>query len=429
MSIEAVVTDFGPSNDPAIWPAAISALMGSGGGTLYVPPALDYSITSPCVLDYASKSSRWQNLINIVGAGSASVQVTAVGSAFHYAGKVGYPESHFGMSGMRIIGTGLQGVGLDIDVAAWCGIKDVVIEGFDTNLRTQDAEQFQVEDFCSRWGTHGTELRGAAGSSDPNSIVFNNVTVSNNYKTGITGTHLNAFTMNGGSVQYNGIIGPATDEYGFRSIDMGSGYGTAEFVGVAFEGNGGLGDFVSDQNINPAIISFEGCGFTRTSIWAPKGYGKNHVALRGNRKTHLILSGNRYMHGVGYVPSAARPYFDIANPLAKVFHDGSDIYDEAVEAPPWANTATVPGSLTVGRTSPIGPFSVHVASNANFFTIPGFLPGGGVAFGGVNDANTSLIPFEIRTSRLSVSNMQTGNSGLPSGSLYVDGNNTVKRVP
>jgi hypothetical protein len=429
MSIEAVVTDFGPSNDPAIWPAAMSALMGGGGGTLYVPPALDYHMTSPCVLDYSSKSSRWQNLINIVGAGPASVQVTASGSAFHYAGKIGYPESHFELSGMRIVGSGLQGVGLDIDVAAFFSIRDVVIEGFDTNFRTRDAEQFQVEDVCSRWGNHGMELRGAAGSSDPNSILLTNVAVANNIKTGITGTHLNALTMKGGSVQYNGLIGSATDEYGFNIIDAGSGYGTVEFLGVAFEGNGGLGDLVVDQYKDQSIVSLDRCGFTRTSIWAPKGYGKNHVALRGNKKTHLLLSGNEYMHGLGYVPSAARPYFDIANPLAKVFHDGSDIYTEAVEAPPWANTMTVPGSLTIGRTSPIGPFSARVAPNANFFSGPGFLPGGGVRFGGVNDANTQLTPFEIGTTRLSVSYMQSGSAGLPSGSLYVDSNNNVKRVP
>lgn len=437
MPIEVEIKDFGFPNDPDIWSTAMSVLIAGGGGTLYLEPTREYTFGStPLILDMSEKIGRFDKLINIKGSGSGTCAINCAGGGIKYQGKLGHPEALFQLEGVSILGNGTSSIaygntGLDVRVAAWMGIKDVVVEGFYQNTLFQDVEQSQMQDMLARNGVRGMDFYPSGGSTDPNSILLTNVCVSNNLKTGISGSHLNAFTMIGGSIQYNGRVQDDYTSYGFRSIDAGSGYGTHNFIGVAFEGNGGFGDIVGIQNNYPTTYDIRGCGFTRTVGFGPTvGYGTHSIYMEGPQQINIVTAANYFMHGYGYVPSAARPRWNInAAGNCVPFTDGSDIYMSPVEAPSWNGVAVMPRGLAVGRRSPIGVFTARPGPDANFYVGTGWLPGLGVAIGAVNDANGQLKPLELRTSRLSVSYMPPSPDGLYSGCLWCGADGIVRRVP
>lgn len=405
--------DFGSSSDPALLQTAINGLMAAGGGEL-VCPAGDYSFNPPTI-SYIGVPGRFAKRVHIIGEGSGSTNIGLPAGGINYQGNASYPESMFKMSGIRMTGAG-TGVGLNMNIAAFATTDDVVIEGFDTGAIFEDVEQLELSNSIFRWNNHGSAFRAGDEVTDPNSILLKNVAIANNAISGLDVAKGNAFSMLAGSVQYNGEIDGGAAQYGMKLINFGSGYGTASFHGVAFEGNGGAGDVLIVQNTDSAIIDFDDCGFTRTSLWPPKGYGTNQISISGTAPVNVFLK-NRHMYGAGYTPSAARPLIVNTNLAAKIYERGS-IYPASVEAPPWAGSTMLPGPLVVGRQSALGALSVRAAANANFFAGAGFLPGGGVSVGAVNDANNALLPLELRTSRLSVTSLPTSPAGLPAGSFW-----------
>ena len=107
------------------------------------------------------------------------------------------------------------------------------------------------------------------------SITFVNCVVGNNAIRGIYIAHAGAFTFIGGSIQYNGTIAGGAINYGIYLDEVGANgsYGTAIFIGVAFEGNGGNGSCISNQPTSVATLTFIGCSFSRTNPGGGVGYG------------------------------------------------------------------------------------------------------------------------------------------------------------
>lgn len=418
------IFNFGSAGDPNLLNLAVSGVMAAGGGGIDIPAGSYFF--NPVTIDYSAIPGRFAKRLHIEGEGSGSTCLSFAGNGVSYVGNASWPESQFDMSGLRLVG-GAVGTGLDVSIAAFLSTDDLLVEGFDTNLQANDLEQSLFKNSNFRWGRCGVDIQTAAYTTDPNSLIFENCAISNNSQSGMRVVHPNAFKMIGGSVQYNGKIGGPDTEFGIKMIDAGTGYGTVSFDAVAFEGNGGAGDFWSEQNANLAAFDFSSCGFVRTDL-STVGYGENHVRLSGSALALYSFKGNGFMYGNGYVPNAARPYFRIDNPNAKLADDGFGFFMAPSERPAWAGRAVQDMPLSVNARGGFGALYTRVAANKNFYVDQGWSFGDGISIGGINDAGSALIPLNIRASKINVGALPTSASGLPSGTLY-SSSGTVKVAP
>lgn len=267
------VKDFGAvgdgvADDTAEIQAAINTVIATGG-IVYFPTG-NYRITSQLLIDYSVAhyaSNRFSKRIQLVGEGSASTGIIAGAGAYEAIklnGNSTDNTTYFKMQGIRLSGAATVGSsGLMTDRAAYLSLSDVIIEGFEIGWEAIDTEQLAVYDTEIRYNSVG--IIGSTGAmTSPNSWSFYNTLLASNTKGGAYITNANAFNYNGGSVQYNGYIGAGADGYGIQIINAGNGYGTVGFTNMVFEGNGGLGDFVSGQVGYPCNVSFCNVSFLRT---------------------------------------------------------------------------------------------------------------------------------------------------------------------
>ena len=264
----------GSTNDTVAIQAAIDAVIAAGGGVVRFPATgSHYRITSALTIDYTGAfyaSNRFSKKIHLVGDGSASTYIVPDAGAYaaiSVSGNATDSAVYFKMQGMRLSGASSVtsgSVGLLMNKGAYAVLDDVIIETFDTGVSATDLEQIGVYDTEIRYNNNG--IIGATGSlTSPNSWSFYNTLIAGNFKGGAYITNPNAFNYNGGSVQYNGFIGGGSDQFGIQLVDAGNGYGTVGFTNMIFEGNGGLGDFVSGQTTNPCNVSFDNVSFMRTA--------------------------------------------------------------------------------------------------------------------------------------------------------------------
>lgn len=273
------VKDFGAvgdgvTDDTVEIQACINATIAAGGGVVYFPEApIGYRVTSSLTIDYTSAfytTNSFNKKIIFKGEGSASTAIfydNTVGQCIDFKGNATNNTAHFEIEGMRLSGSGLTAVGIFLKKAAYVTFEDVIIELFDTAWYAEDAEQLAVYDTEIRFNRAGI-ISYISTITSPNSWSFYNSTIANNREYGADLLNVNGFNWNGGSIQYNGLIGGGNDQFGIRLIEAGNGYGTVGFTNTAFEGNGGLADFVSVQSTYPANISFDNVGFMRTGGFA-----------------------------------------------------------------------------------------------------------------------------------------------------------------
>ena len=293
----------GVTDDTAAIQATIDAAINAGGGVVYFPATgLDYyKITSTLNIDYSSAfylSNRFAKKIHLIGEGSASTCITPTSGDYVAISLKGSadPAVYFKMQGLRLSGTApvsSGSTGLLTDKAAYVVLDDVIIETFNQGFRGTDTEQIGVYDTEIRYNNVGV-VGNTGVQSSPNSWSFYNTLVAGNFKGGIYITNANAFNYNGGSIQYNGYIGGDSSQYGVQIVEAGNGYGTVGFTNMIFEGNGGLGDFVSGQVTYPATISFDNVSFLRTvafssaTVTGASNNGSGAIRLTVNSTAPLV---------------------------------------------------------------------------------------------------------------------------------------------
>lgn len=258
----------GVTDDQPFIQAAIDTLLAAGGGTLYFPPGT-YKINGQLLIDLSANVTRFGGRIHILGAGMPATCIKATGAfaAIRFKGAPTIYEAYFNIEGMRLEGPSLLAgsYGIVADGAvAFCNFFDLCVEQFEIGIAATDMEQVGFYNCFIRFNQQGIVGNAAVSATSPNSWSFYNTIVASNTLFGVTVTNANAFNWNGGSVQYNGYIGAGASSWGVKLIEAGDGYGTVGFTNMIFEGNGGVGDFVSVQNTYACQANFNNVAFMRT---------------------------------------------------------------------------------------------------------------------------------------------------------------------
>lgn len=382
---------------------ALNAVKSGGGGVLELPAGTCVA-KATLVYDISDVNTRFTDRLNIIGQGAASSTISftgLTGAAFSYLGNSSNPESYLKIEGVHFTGSNTVGSsGISLSVAAFVHLTDVVSEAFDYDLDATDVEQSLIEQSNFRWGMHGVRFNPAVKTTSANSITFINSAIANNSVWGLQAANPNAFSFLGGSVQYNGTTTGSSSDWGVKFIEAGNGYGTITFNGVAFEGNTGISDFISDQSTNPANVNILGCGFARSTN---VNYSTNNILLTGSNSISTYQISNDEFRGYNnYVPDASRPYIALTNGNAKFFDDGTNIYGSSLEAPPWLGWSRSPTKMLVGAgATPVGgsaSATIRAGTDENLYVGGTFSLGSGVSLGSLNDAHSTLLPIEIRAS-------------------------------
>lgn len=381
---------------------AVDAAHADGGGVVYLPPN-EYTFDAQVLIDNSGDTGRFANRVSIKGGGSAFTSIVAnslSGPAIAFKGDNPHVETHSRLEGIRLTGNLAAGsIGIDVNIAAFMATYDLIVEGFDVNFRANDIEQCLFERSSFRWGNRGMVIAGATATTDPNSLTIVESTISNNYQDGLTITNANAFVMLGGSLQYNGTTGVA-GEYGAKFVNPGTGYGTINFYGTIFEGNGGDADLIVNAASTASQTNLYGVSFARANS---TNYATNNIIMSGAAAVqYLLLSGSNFRHFNDYTPNAGRPYLNISNANCIVIDDGSNYFQSTTEDPAWAGYARQPKSLAVGAgvATPYGVVHARTGTNQNFFVNGPFSEATGMSLGVINDALAGLLPLEVRTSSL-----------------------------
>jgi hypothetical protein len=167
-------------------------------------------------------------------------------------------------------------------------------------------------------------------------LVFTNCNFSNNVEYGVLFHNPQAVTFIGGSVQYNGTTIGDTGDWGIKFVETsGPGYGTVNFTGVIFEGNRGQADVWFDSYDDYFLtVTFQSCSWYRLEISSVGYYSTNAVRMGGSdTDTHYCFNANTFFSGGGYTPSAGRPLLAQVNANARIYTDGANYYQDAVEKP------------------------------------------------------------------------------------------------
>lgn len=319
----------GSTDDTAAIQRAINALIAQGGGTLYFPPSSAcYKTIAQLTINLSAIATRFQGALNIQGSsplGSCITNTTLNTAIIQYTGNASNPESYLRIQRIRLSGNLVSGSeGLNFNIGAYVTFDNVIVEAFDYGLDTTDIDQIGVYNSNFRFNNHGLIGNAASSVTSANSWSFYNTVIANNKVYGAQITNPNAFNFNGGSIQYNGTIGGGATQFGISLIEAGNGYGNVGFSNMAFEGNGGVADVVSNQTTNPVQMTFNNVAWARTAplttaITSAANNGSGAIRLAVTASAGLT-SGTIFVQGVVGTTEA-----NSATPWAYTIIDGTHV--------------------------------------------------------------------------------------------------------
>lgn len=341
----------GVANDTAAIQAALDAVKAAGGGKVYIPVGT-YKITTSLTYDVSAIANDTNRLV-IEGAGvNSCISLLSVAApAFSYAGNPSHPEGHLLIRDLRIQGNVTAssiGIYLRGGLAFNC-LENVVVYGMGIGIDVADVDQTNYLNCTVRFCQIGVLALAAVSVTSANSHHFFGCTIGNNSNQGVNITNGNSISFFGGSIQYNSTVGAGAGNFGVYLGESGNGYGNINFIGVAFEGNGGLADLIIDNTANNCVCNVYGCCFLRTGSFGPTvGYAVTNIWSLGTANPVFInLSGNTFRGSLaGYTPSAARPNLTITNAATVLNDDGTNFYDSVAEQPAWGGNKLVPRSTS-----------------------------------------------------------------------------------
>jgi hypothetical protein len=324
------------ADDTAAVQAALDFVRLNDRGALHIPSGT-YKITDTLDYNVSAVSSQRASRLKVTGDGVSSLLKMSglAGGLFVYTASNSFVEGYLRMYDMSLTGDLTTGsIGIVIKGGtAFNIIENVVIEAFDFGLDFRDLDQTNFIGLIIRWCSHGGFLRGNLEVTGHNNLQFYGCTISNNSTYGLHIEEPHAVSFFGGSFQYNGTIGGPVTEYGIELKSNIVGYGNVNFEGVVFEGNGGLADIIHTADTFANTLNVKNCAFLRVDV-VTVGYAINNIHTTGTSTEHRInLSGNLHKATVSYTPSAARPYLNFAVGIEKVYDDGTNYYEDLVEAP------------------------------------------------------------------------------------------------
>lgn len=329
-------------DQPAIQNAINAALV--HGGVVRVPPGAGgacYQVTG-LVADLSTITTFSGHRFSMIGDNrdTTCIQNTnGANPAFTYkgAGATAGAITHFALENMRFVGnnsivSNSAGIRFYNEVAL-AVLDNIQINNFDTGLWATDTEQLGIYNSVISNNHQGILASASACCTSTNSWTIVNTALTSNSVYGAQFNNVNALAWFGGSIQYNGTIGGGSTQFGIELVDTGNGYGNVLFSGMIFEGNGGLADFVSQQNSSGlrVNVTFDTVSFTRTTA----GYATNAIYIGGTAKpnSNYKIVNSTFISGPGYTPSAGRPLISWNNTSAYLDIDRLSYFQNSTEAP------------------------------------------------------------------------------------------------
>ena len=291
----------------------------------------------------------------VIGAGASNTKLLIKGSGPGYALNLNYPVvATTDISGFTLIPESTSIIsgfhGLKITNCAWFSLHDVVINGFDTGLETEDVLSGEIRSCYLRENNSGavlTMIQDSDGyNTSPNALTFTNCDFGSNKYFGLDINTPQVVNVIGGAIQGNGVAlanATATTSSGGAIIRNVSREFGINFFGVYFEMNHGFADiYINDTETNTSplyntTVNTYGCMLFRQGNYLFWGV-KHGVAITslGNRKLRYNSFGDHFVGNDGMFPAV------YANNAAVTYRDYGTVYSYE-STNPW--TASTSGTI------------------------------------------------------------------------------------
>lgn len=344
------VKDFGAigdgvADDTAAIQTAMNYVAGVGGELFF--PTGKYRTTATLTLTMNAASDSSQNRVHLRGAGAGNTSIIApsgVGVLRVLSAGADF-TTYWSIQGLRLQGTGMNAIGLEIQKAAWFQVRDVVVRGCSFGIFGQDILSC-LFDSCNLRGclTGMQAQRGTA--SFPNAITLLNCEVGLNEECGAIFAGASTLSVIGGAFEGNGWgLGATTQQCGLVILNNNGavaleGAGGANIQGTYFEYNNGGSDlyFSSGGLDGSTSLNVSGCTFNRISNVVGRFVTNNirvDVGSTVTSKTSVSVTGCGFCGINTYVANSARRYIAINGAGAPWnFTDGgANLYVNPIEKP------------------------------------------------------------------------------------------------
>lgn len=236
--------------------------------------------------------------------------------------------------GMRAVDGTRVHTAISGDNLSYLSIDRLRIENFEYAFNLTDFLSSEISNCVIRGNRFGLNA-GFSDFSKPNAVSVKSSYFLANSAAAIVLGSASVFTMQGGSVEGNGLDTGETLRGGVMLIDPGlEGAVGVAMNGVYFEANGGPADFFSTSTgaNGKVAYSFTGNSFNRLFTATCT---TNNIRIDSDDKFSVAMTGNGYKGFLSYAPDVGRKYVAI-NPAvssdAEIL-DGGNFYADSIEAP------------------------------------------------------------------------------------------------
>jgi hypothetical protein len=251
----------------------------------------------------------------------------------------------------------------NLTAAAFCFFNDVVTVAFDTHWDLTDVLSSKWLNCRSSFGRRGYWARRGT-LSYPNALTFFGSHIGSMSEWGMVIDKGSAITINGGSIEGNGLSSYYSSRGGVLLNAPGNeGQVAATIVGVYFEGNSGLAHLAIDHNgaSRQAIVKVE------SSFNLPSQDTKSNYcisAVSGSTDPTLIVdvAGSGFGHFNDYIPDTESPYL-WATGQCRFVGVGSGLYQSSLQAPKGNLNSFASCNFDGSLANPVNTIANSVVSN------------------------------------------------------------------
>lgn len=312
-------TGDGVTDDSAAIQAALTAGTTSGGTVFF--PSGTYLVNTPLTVDTGTSWAHYGPRCSLKGAGSANTRIlcTAASKLLLSIGGFG-AQYYIEIDGIYFQGPGFEdrvghpavdlpgtGTALTTEASSWASVQNCAFRGWGTAVHMTDCFSVFFANSYFQTCLQGITLNNGIYAS-PNAISIVSCGISDNKNYGILVQYATTFSMQGGSIENNGVGGSGVFVGGAYVLASGSGASPCSFTGTYFEGNVGT-DLYLDHPTDGGASSVTGCTFNRINA---TNYSTHNITVAAGSgvKARAIVLGCGFRGFNGYTPNAARTYIN-----------------------------------------------------------------------------------------------------------------------
>lgn len=239
-----------------------------------------------------------------------------------------------------VFSSGKTGHGVRATDIAFMDMTRVRINGWNRGLNLRNVISSRFDRLFSDGNIYGVYLEDGPSAVPCNAVSFFNCWISANDRLGIYALNVATITVDGGSIENNGLVTGGSDPNnsgGMFVVQPGEGgHNSVNVRGVYFEHNRGVADLLIFSSTYETSHLVHGCTFQRISSTEYTTYNVFLNATGGSIRQTLSLSGNGFGKlRSGYVENAARLYVNVDDPnnVVTIVDDGSNTYQSDVAKP------------------------------------------------------------------------------------------------